>query len=117
MDYLELVTADAAALAPGRPHIAGAVGPELNQAAALSSRRRRGPFDSPRTNARLDGAPVNMADGDAGNPQPMTPRPALRDLATGESVAIDTAMAYLPGPKPPMGWDGEHDAFSPLADD
>lgn len=118
MDYLEVVTSQAATMRPRRTRIAGAVGPELRQAAVMGSRRRAAPFDQPRANDRLDGRAVRYADDvDAGNPQPIPNRPGLRNMVSGDQVAIDTAMPYLPGPKPPMGWDGEHDAASPWAVD
>lgn len=117
--FEELLNSAAAAPRQSPAPWAGAIGPEIAQQRGV--RRRIGAralLDSARANGRLDGRGVNSADGiDAGTPQRFASRVQLRDLATGASVSIDTATAYLPGPKPPAGWDGDYDGSSPFQED
>ena len=95
-------------------YVAGAVGPELDQAQALRRARASALVAGPQLgNATLSAAPVNHAAVDLRSPQQFVNHPRL-DLTLADSVVGGDAAPSLPGRVAPLAWDGEPGAGSPL---
>lgn len=95
-------------------YIAGAVGPELDQALAARRAFQSAMVVGPQLgNANLQAAPVNVAAVDVRSPQQFVSHPRL-DLTLADSDVGGEAAPSLPGRPAVLAWDGEPGAGSPL---